>query len=1023
MTDNFNFKGHRTILLIGVMVMLILILPIISAFEFDNVKSYDTNLKKATINNAFGLGGEILSATLNSEQDVKVGAGYQNVFNITLNPKEDYNNIINSFSFRDLKADRSVNREIDLYYWNEKEVTNYVPVYSDYSLGNGTTIEKANVTYKEQGVKRVGEWLPFDNNVKINEEIIIGGFTNVQIGDRIDWIPNIAGVNINEWAVWSHDLNTNLEYYFTNDELNATSNGIENSITGTDDKVVVGNGNTIQTGIIGNSIRYGNLTAEADTGNYSAITSAINLNNSWSYNAWLYTSNALPDAPNDNLFNYVTSALGAGTDKIQIGYTNAPTTCYGAFFRLTNGTLFCADMTTPFQTNEWTMFSMSYNNQTQNVTFYLNGTLDAYEIIDANIDFTSVYWNSPSFSTNNLGFQIDEEGLWLGRVINQTEITQLYNGGDGISYFEGLTLSLSLPEDDTTYLTKVLNFSANVVDPNLIGVTNVTFLINDTVNQTNSSGFVGFYNFSTVITYGNYNWSVIVYDDLINIYTSDTRTFDVVRLNKTAESFVASTTSGATNVFNISYETDGTEITVAYINYNNTNVVGTISSDGNNYVLSKNVVAPPLSTTQNISFFWNITMSDGYNFATASQNQSVSPIVINATCTGMTTLFNFTLADEINQLVLNGAGNVTSFKFDLDLYSSDRTSLLEEYFAESLSTNPSAICINNNLSGGESYSLDLQVQYGATSYSTELYHIERKVINSTTLHQNITLYDLNSSLTQNFRLLARDTSYLPVDNALIKIDRKYIENGTFLTTEIPKTDEKGITSASLQTKDVIYNFYIYQAGVLISTFTNVLAICQTPLVSQCEIDFNAFQTSITLPDFEEGDDFNFTLGYNETSKVVSSQFVIPSGSPSAVVLTVTKEDSLGTSICSDTLTSASGTLTCTVPSSFGNSTVIAKITKDSVEQGKGSIKLDQDPSDIFGPILIILSVMVFLTLLGIGMSDSPVITGLFLFVGVILLFSMNLVKNTGFIGATATILFLAIAIILIIIKAARRNNG
>ena len=256
---------------------------------------------------------------------------------------------------------------------------------------------------------------------------------------------------------------------------------------------------------------------------------------------------------------------------------------------------------------------------------------------------------------------------------------------------------------------------------------------------------------------------------------------------------------------------------------------------------------------------------------------------------------------------------------------------------------------------------------------------------------------------------------------MIKIDRKYIENGTFYTTEIPKTDAKGVTSASLETDDVIYNFYIYDNSVLISTFTNVLAICQTPLVSTCSIDFNAFQTGISIPDFELGNDFNFTLGYNSTSKVVSSVFNIPSGEPSTILLEVIREDTLGTAVCSDTLTSASGTLTCTVPASFGNSSVLAKIYKTGVEQGRGNVKLDQSSSDIFGPILIMLSVLVMLTLIGIGISDNPIVSAVFLFVGVLLLFAMNLVQSTGFYGAGATVLFLGIAIILVIVKAGRRT--
>jgi hypothetical protein len=274
--------------------------------------------------------------------------------------------------------------------------------------------------------------------------------------------------------------------------------------------------------------------------------------------------------------------------------------------------------------------------------------------------------------------------------------------------------------------------------------------------------------------------------------------------------------------------------------------------------------------------------------------------------------------------------------------------------------------------------------------------------------------------TQKFKLIARDSSYLPIENALIQIERKYIENGTFYITEIPKTDEKGVTSASLQVNDVIYNFKIYQDGVLISEFTNVLAICQTPLVTQCEIDFNAFQETITLPDFEEGDDFNFTLGYNSTSRVITSQFTIPSGEPSLVELIVTSQDTLSTSVCSDTLTSSSGLLTCPVPNNFGNSTVTAKLYKDSVQQGMGTVKLDQKAKDIYGVILIILSVIVIITLIGMSISDNPVITAIFLFVGVVVLFSLNLVEGSGFIGASATILFLAIAIILVIIKV-RRN--
>ncbi len=556
--------------------------------------------------------------------------------------------------------------------------------------------------------------------------------------------------------------------------------------------------------------------------------------------------------------------------------------------------------------------------------------------------------------------------------------------------------------------------------------------INWTATDTNLDSCWFEYNMTnTSVTCGANNYSFMLEDGVFNItfYANDsagnTNSSFIEWIYKVFvldETYVASTISGVTNEFLLELETDGTQVTIGYLNYNNTNILGSISSSGDYYNLTRNQIAVGVSIPTNISFYWNVTMEDGYNFTLVPKNQSVSPVVINETCgAGMYVLFNFTMVDEITQIELDGAVEDTSIKVDLDLYTLDGTIKLNDFYQNFSQTNPVAICIDNNLSEGEEYSIDVQVQYSATNYSSEFYNIEKYVINLTTLYNNITLYDLDNTNTQNFKLIARDTSYLPIDGALIQIERKYVDEGVFYITEIPKADAKGITSASLQLNDVVYNFYIYQAGVLISSFTNVLAICQTPLVSSCEIDFNAFQTKIEVPDFEEGDDFNFTLGYNDTSKVITSQFIIPSREPSVIYLEVIREDTLGTAVCSDTLTSASGILSCIVPHSFGNSTVVAKIYKDGVEQGKGGIKTDQNPSDIFGVVLIMMSILIMMTLIGIGVSDNPVITGVFIFVGLILMVAMNLVKNTGFIGATATILFFLIAIILVIIKAAKRS--
>ena len=221
--------------------------------------------------------------------------------------------------------------------------------------------------------------------------------------------------------------------------------------------------------------------------------------------------------------------------------------------------------------------------------------------------------------------------------------------------------------------------------------------------------------------------------------------------------------------------------------------------------------------------------------------------------------------------------------------------------------------------------------------------------------------------------------------------------------------------------DAIYNIVVVKYGEILETFNNVQAVCQTPLVSTCTIDLNAFADTITLPDFETKDDFLFTLGYNSTSNIITSIFSIPSGTIETVSLNITVQDSLGTTACTDSLTSASGTLSCMVPRSFGNTTVRASLYKGNDLEGFGGFSLGQTSKEIYGGILAMLCIFVFLTLLGAGLGDNPISTVAFLLVGVILLMGLNLVDSTGYIGTGATVLFLVISIILVIIKGAKRN--
>jgi len=943
------------------------------------------------------------------------------------------------------------------------------PTWTPYNVGDeieGGTYEIKLVGEKKPSrtvdwqIKTNGEWLDewatWGSIPTQQGEVILNSPANGATSYTPTWTANATatvtgGAVLTNMSLWTNETGSWARYNETTyigigDDLvayyplNETS-GVVVDYTGNYD--ATNNGATRNVaGLIDKAFTFG-------ASQYVNYTNFPNITNELTACAWLKFTGV-------EVNQYVLGKWVGGNEQWLIGGTagNLRFCINGAF-----GTR-CTGYGVGYNDSAWHHFCARVN--TTNVILNVDDT-DTYEFATTytgNLDASTqpFYIGNPDGSSDYIG-SVDEVGIW-NRSLSDSEITALYNSGSGAvpsisssaiktwnrTITNGIIWNVQACDSDgdcgfstsnytlgidATAPTITLQYPTGTINYGAIGQSetlNVTFTDTNLAscwynyNGTNITiaGCVSGVKNSTTFTLESVNNNMTIWaNDSVGNYNG---TFYSWNYNFTlVDSYYNPTTiSGATNPFNITVNSSS-QVTVAYLNYQGTNNLGSISSDGTTYYIDKDKIAPGVASTTNITFYWNLTFASGAVYAFSEQNQSVSPVTINSTCTGMYPIYNLTLVDELTQVKINGTSHNSSIKVDLDLYTSDRSTHLKDYYAEFKQTNPVAFCIDNNLSSGEKYSLDLQIQYSATNYSTEIYNIYNFNLNSSSLNQNITLYDLSTANAQNFKLLVRDTSYLPINGALIEIQRKYIENGTFFITEIPKTDAEGLTSASLQLNDVIYKFNIYDSGVLISSFDNVLAICQTPLVSTCTIDFNAILTGIDIPNYEYNDDFNFTLGYNSTTKIVTSTFLISSGEPSTILLEVIREDSLGTAVCQDTLTSASGTLSCTIPVSFGNSTVLAKVYKSGIEQGRGNINLNQKSSDIFGPILVILSLFVMLTLVGIGISDNPIISGVFLFVGVLLLFAMNLVSNSGFIGATSTFLFLGIAIILIIVKAGRRT--
>jgi len=218
--------------ILSILLLVMFVISFASAFEFDNMKVYDSITREMTVTNAFGLGQDIGKVRLNTPLVFKVGLGYQKVAEIDIESYEDYSDVLKDFTFIDLKSGESVKKNIDLKYktYETVEIDDYTTIcnleqnilYSE-EINETKNCERIKIgSHKEQRIK----WVNIkDVTLKKDDKLTIGIFTNVAEGDHIDWSPIIFGVRVSHdiWAEWKASLNTNLKYYYKLDETSGTS--------------------------------------------------------------------------------------------------------------------------------------------------------------------------------------------------------------------------------------------------------------------------------------------------------------------------------------------------------------------------------------------------------------------------------------------------------------------------------------------------------------------------------------------------------------------------------------------------------------------------------------------------------------------------------------------------------------------------------------------------------------------------------------------------------------------------------
>jgi len=668
-----------------------------------------------------------------------------------------------------------------------------------------------------------------------------------------------------------------------------------------------------------------------------------------------------------------------------------------------------------------------------NIAFPTNMSYNE-EVVDINITFTETSPDSCWYS--------NDSGVTNSSRIDCTTNFSAMNFGQGsrtIVVYMNDTLNNQNESDPVTFFVDTINPNISITTPiNYINSTDFLLDINYTYSDanvdscwytindgvTNNSLTCG--NNLTSTNWGEGDHEIFIYiNDTSNNINSSSINFSILLLLENYQTYSDSTIEGTSETFTINFTYPSAFYTnlVGYLVYNNVNYTGTLTSDGDYGLFTRTLSIPLVTSDTNVPFNWSIAfINDTYNYRSSNTTTQLVTNLDMGTCgVWNVTLLNLTLLDEETQDFINGTTYNTSIEVNIEITPIGSSTPIINFSENFSEIHNASVCIGYYLNDS-TYQLNALIHYVGDSYASEFYNIQNLTLTNSSLPIKINLYDLKDADNQPYQIIYKDENFRPVSNALIQIQRKYIDEGQFKTVEIPKTNPDGTAIGNLVSNSIIYTFIVTKNNQILATFNNVKAICQIPSLSNCQIVLNSYSTSSDPEDFTVLDDFSFTMDYNEDTRTITSVYTIPSGNVGDVNLNVTMFDNLGTtSVCDTSLVSSSGTLICTLPIALGNGTAISKLTKDGIFMGQGWIRLSQEPEDIYGSNLVFLGVFLMLTLIGVSLGGSPIIVGIFLILGIILAVTLNLVDATGFIGKGATILWIIIAIIIIIIKGSNRE--
>ena len=602
--------------------------------------------------------------------------------------------------------------------------------------------------------------------------------------------------------------------------------------------------------------------------------------------------------------------------------------------------------------------------------------------------------------TNITNSLIEESYIWgasttgtitTNTTINRTFIVHTTPSSIAITFPTGNIDSFALGDNLS------LNWSISEPGQNLSEhITNCSFTYNSVEIFFNLTQCIEINSTTFLYVNGVNNLSFKVQEEFgFNTTNTTSWTFSVIEINQT---FSNETIEGSLEDFEAQIELGGSlSISAAALIYNGTTNVGSSSTSGGITTLTAtNVLVSAVTANTNLSFVWSLILSDSSQINLTIKNQTVLNLGVDNCGVFTNRIFNFTSVDEKEQTILVN----TTQEIAVNIFSSDRNELILN-LSDEYTSNPTLICLNINLTNSTIYSVDVIVRYSSEDpdHAIEYFNIVDLELTNDTEEQVITLFDLNLSDSTEFQLTFTGQDFLPVENALVFIERQYIAENVFKTVELPKTDSNGQTVLHLVRNDVLYNIVVVKDNIVLGSFSNLIAFCDDFTIGDCKISLNAIGEETGVFNYDEGVGILYDSQpvYNASTFLVSFDFISSDGESKIVTLNVERRDVFGnTSICSSTVISVGGTVFCNT-GNVTDATLFTSIFVDEEEWINSQVSVDTSTYGSIGYVaLFFISLLLIL-----AFGDSKNGTIFALLIGYLIAITMGWMVG-GIIGPTSS---------------------